>query len=502
MTKRKRTILWGLVFILLFMVTACGSKNQNNNQEDINSMVREPQLLDYPAEGVWQVTDIVKLSTESENEAECDVGDRLYIAPNLVAMKNNVTSHPHFSSKYVNLNSYLESRYLNPDEFPFDREENGQIFMVRDSDIFALDLIQLGDGSMCIIQEDWAYRFARKANKVSEEVVKRYQDYVADQGKNHSINQDVHLAAMFGISGERVKFSGEKVPYYQTYLIYEHPNLSRPLVYRAEGLFLVDKDGKANILSYKPNEFTYVPLNQSKKSKGFVLEDDLDRKITYADSRIVSFRKKSGYEEEEALPNYEIRFLDKISAESPVSMENFGTPEEYQAFRSQIKDALARTQFGFKIDPKKIKIDDTNIGIRRTNVGWSFVTTMNVKHEEDLYPVPIDLDIIPKVKFFEDADSQIQWTKITNKIPLALTADSSPKKDRVFIQTSDEMHYYALEREDLGSDPILSIQLDESSQVVFFNYFYDESAFDVREEFLKARLSQPQVLFPPEGDTD
>ncbi|MCI6157318.1 MAG: hypothetical protein MR660_04375, partial [Peptoniphilaceae bacterium] len=92
----------------------------------------------------------------------------------------------------------------------------------------------------------------------------------------------------------------------------------------------------------------------------------------------------------------------------------------------------------------------------------------------------------------------ISWTRVRNKVPYASTASESPKKDRLFIKTEDEIQYYKEIGGGVSSRSLLNIQLGSESQIVMIEYYQGASASQMKEKFLKEDLSQPQILYSNE----
>ena len=102
MKKFKKLIL----LIFLFVLTACSF----GRPEDVTELIEAPKVEDPILKGTWQVSEIKKASGTTDL-SNVKINDKLYIDKNLVALNDDYAYPPKFSTKYVNLKSYLEKFY-------------------------------------------------------------------------------------------------------------------------------------------------------------------------------------------------------------------------------------------------------------------------------------------------------------------------------------------------------------------------------------------------------
>ncbi|MDD7592925.1 MAG: hypothetical protein PUJ57_01580 [Peptoniphilaceae bacterium] len=493
-----------LVAMLLLLV-GCGSK-EASTPLDSAALMRSPVLSQLPLQGVWEI-DAIRQDASNVSNAKYAVKDKLYIDPAFVAINDQVTIAPTFTSKSVNMKDYADLRHISQDT-GIAPEEDVQVHMIRDNDLFSMDLIFLGDDRIAFSDESRLYLLTRVNEIVPENTKNSYLE-LAHQSKSDvtTPRHQSHISTVIGVRTPTRSSSGYPYSTYQTYLIEDEPEQARPFVYMIDQLFLLDDDNNTRLLSYEPLEgdpnnqimngrYTYsAPYDETQESAS-VLNDALGREITFAQGNYVSFVRPSSYPPNaDDMPQYEIMRLDALEREKALSVDDLGGEKEREAFHAQIHNQLEMIDPEGTVDAKKYPVDDQNIGIVRRNSTWSFVTTMNWAAGNNTFPSRIYVDLVTKIPAFQVPKEQIGWTRITNKVPLAVAAGISPSGERVFIQSEDELLYYNATKDAIEETARLSIQLGKGAQIVNLQYFYDDQAGDIRAKFVNLPQAHPEVIY-------
>lgn len=495
-----------LLLLALFLLVGCTASNERA-VNDLMSVLRSPELRSLPLEGIWQVTHIIERDQNEKIEATRQVGDNLYIDSEMVAFGDAVTVSPTFSSKSVKLQDYLSMRYIKED-FGVDPESNVFITMIREADLFSMDLILLPNRHLAYISGSHIYVLEQTNGVVPAREKERIrQQAKGDATRDQETSYASHITTVLSLRTKKISDSGIAYYDYASYLVADHPELDRPLVYKMDQLFVYSADNIAWLLDYTPQEadnnngvmngtFTFHSTRDTDRDNQQVLFDQLGRGITFIDGNTISFDKPSQYPAQKDTPKkYEIQRLDKLSEDRPLTVTEIGGEKESEGLKQQVNAQLEFLDPAGEVDPKLFPVDEANIGIVRRNLNWGFVTSMNWRVGDKLFPSLINIELVPLVKMFNAPSESISWTRVTNKVPLATTASSSPASDRLWIKTEDELLYYRSTASHIEDHSLLSLQIGKDAELIGVRFFYDEQGKQVQEQFIKQDLTPPQVLY-------
>ena len=89
MTKKIKYLL-GFLFVIF--LTACS----NSKSQDLSDLIQTPELANPILEGTWQVSKVEDITDNTNGQAP-DIGSKLYIDKNLVAMDDEYAFPPTFT---------------------------------------------------------------------------------------------------------------------------------------------------------------------------------------------------------------------------------------------------------------------------------------------------------------------------------------------------------------------------------------------------------------------
>lgn len=504
MKKPLKTL--AIIFALLFFLSSCLSPNKDKSV-DINAYIQAPQTISQALQGVWRLNQVKDLKEGQTNLPRFQKGDQLYIDPNLVAIGDYATTHPNFSSKYVSLSAYLSSHLVAPEKVP-GNQENVSIFMIRDNDLFSVDLIRIDPDHIVFIYEARLYSLVKEKDQVPDEIIDRYQNFSQTERREDLVEKKQRLTStLVGVREQRIGEDGYPISDYSTYLLYEDPKNTRVHVYKLNRMFFPGPDNGYKILDYIPGEvdpktgkrrgrFLYYDAEDFEKKRTIAMEDEDGREITFISPEFISFRKTVFPPNREAPKNFEIQRISQINEKNALKISELAIESPKQTLQSQIQDQLNILDPQGKIDPRSSPDDLTNIGIVRQTTEWVFITSRCWKSGDQYLPAYIPLSLVSKVKFFNNSEEPYSWSRIKTKYTQAETASQSPAKDRLLVKTENEIHYTKLIGEDIAAKADLSIQIKPGSEIIMISYFSDEKAQQLAKSFLKQNLAQPQVIYP------
>ncbi len=509
MMNEHRSVRTFFLALCLLMLVLSGCRSEEGlGENDMTMLLRAPTVSDLPLAGVWSITKIEDATDSAPQTASrYQVGDKLYIDPSFVAIGDSVTVAPTFSSKYISVSEYKDLRFITK-SIGLPEDQSAYVAMIRDNDLFSLDLIQVDKNTVLFSFESRLYTLTHENGLVPEPIKKEYLAFAQTEDSEKQFT--VEKSKIVSVIGTRTQIhaeNGVRYSEYASYLIADFPDMKRPEVYRMNHLFLLNDDRMPWILDYTPTEadennqvmqgtYSYYALQDVDQKQTKYLYDTLGRQITFARGNIISFEKPSTYPPNDStIRKYELHRLDELDADHSLSVLDIGGKTEEEAFREQVSAQLAFLDPNKEVDPAQFPVDDTNLGILRQNSGWTFVTSMNWSSGSVSLPSRINLDLVSQLKIFDAPSDAISWTRIINKVPLATTASASPMSDRIWIKNEDELLYYRSTRTTIENQALLSIQLDANTDIISLQYFYDEQGEQVKKQFKSGEMSQSQVIY-------
>lgn len=505
-----------IIFVIAFLLMLTSCQPISRTEPNVNDTVQLPRNQTLEVQGTWALTEIEELGENLTTLSQFEVGDELYITRNLVAINAYFSNSPTFSSKYVSLQSYLDYRYTTPPSLNGFDEEYIEIMMVRDRDALSLDLLSLEEDVLCFTFESRAFYFERVDEQVSSEVIEEYQQLAQNNRINPAvIIDDLNMSVLIGIRTRRLDENGFPYYKYTSYLISDIWSNSRPLTYSTQEIISGDEEGTLtridyNIIERDPEigvtsgEFVVSTVSGNQAGSQVILQDFYHRMINYVYNNVISFTKTSlpqvalngNSRANPRVNEFEIYTYDRLQQEQPLTVEQIGGPEEAISFREQVLNQLNIVDPEGTINASDVQIDYTNIGIRRNNSGWGFVSSKDWVVGDNVYPTVFGIDLVPLLPMVQINTLQIPWSRVMNKTFNAESAFTTEGQERIIIKTDDEIQYYQLIRDQISASPELSIQIPSDSEIIMVNEFYDATADLVTREFMKLPLLQPQVIYP------
>ena len=505
-----------LFSILLFVFFLVGCQQPTTVEENVNHTIIAPRNTELGVEGKWELVDVKQLNENPNKLPPFFKGDFLYISKDLVAINQIFTVDPKFSSKHVNLNTYLESRYNKAPIIEGYDDENINVMMVRDKDVFSIDLMLLAEDRLCFSYESRMYYFEKREDELTADIMQEYVELAQINMTNPAIiSDDLNICSLVGLKVEKIDEDGYRYYDYMTYLINEVWSYSRPRIYLTQEIVFGDDESKLWMVNYNvleknedvgvaSAEFVYSQVGETSEANQIRMEDYYQRSISFVNNSLISFEKKylqpHNPDQEDVYANmgskYEIYSLDSIASEIPLTVSQLGGEEELKSFKDQVINQLNCVDPDGLIDPADVTIDYSNIGIVRNKSGWGFITSKDWLVGEDVYPTKFSVDLVPMIPIFQNNTLQIPWSRIFNKNNAAEEAFTTKNKERIIIKTDDEIQYYRLIGDQIAGQPELSIQIPKNASIVMFRQYDDSSADGLLKEFVKLPLYQPQVIYP------
>lgn len=441
----------------LFFLSSCMSVNASSQPND---NIITPKATKYSVQGTWEIVEKHEMSESSNGDTVLEIGQDIYIDPELVLIKKRYTTTPDFSSKYANGRNYFNFKYGSPEFAEKIADENVEIVSISDGERFYQDIILQDENTIIFVYSGQFYKAKKTSDTVEESLVTNYiaLDREVLSGSKNLEKMDTSL--LLGVRNTTEQ-NGKTVNTYYTYFIRknEEGNIT---IYQTSNLFVP-----------KQTSFWTVKYEQS-------YSGDENNKISAAEAGLVNDTKNILSSKDEMIltflnPNY-ISFINQ-SAGAHVNDYNSNELENLTGNLMEVTDigganglkvlteSLSKEAAGLGIEPAELKTNEEvqNIGIARENGKWIFVTNLHYEKEGIVKSKRVSLNILPNIDVDMDSEKNLSWTNIKNMVPNAIDAVSSPKEDLIVIQSPDELLVYS--HEDTVY-PLASIPIYGSNSII------------------------------------
>ena len=135
--------------LLIFILIICSSCSKDAPQ-DVTDLIVQPEAEEPMLQGTWEVYDIKNTGTNSTSQS-INIGDKLYINKDLVAINDDYALPPKFTSKYVELDKYLESRGI---DLKASSKANVIVINASQGQLYSKDFVRIGKNKILFVNEN------------------------------------------------------------------------------------------------------------------------------------------------------------------------------------------------------------------------------------------------------------------------------------------------------------------------------------------------------------
>lgn len=129
-------------------------------------------------------------------------------------------------------------------------------------------------------------------------------------------------------------------------------------------------------------------------------------------------------------------------------------------------------------------LDFSNIGIKRTNDRWNFISNINVKVNNNLQTREFRINLIPTIDLIDQDSLSVSWDAIRTKLPGAIDAYTSPDKSILIVQNNNELLAFDLNDGIISNESLMSAKINENDRIIMAQWIMGEQA-SVWEETIK-----------------
>ncbi|MDY3006256.1 hypothetical protein [Anaerococcus porci] len=459
------------ILFLIFILTSCSF----GRPEDVTELIETPKIEDPILKGTWEVKEI-KSTSNNKNSDKIKKGDILYIDNDLVALNDDYAYPPKFSSKYVDLNSYLQSRSI--DKNIFDKD-NVEVLSASQGELYSKDFIKLSNQEIFMIVDNAIIVFEKIDDNVSRSIVEKYAKRASKERTTTKSGKKVEgdICVLIGVR-ERIDTESSPNYYYYTYCVRIEPN-KMARVGKAEHIYFPNKQEfwrlkcELNPQSKKYDSFKAYPIKLEKElskkenqEKYKFINRDLDLKINFVNEDYISFDYNL-VSDKSPINKYAMVKTDELKSNTFMTINEYaGDEKSKQVFKNLVYEQV-NSNFG-SVDEDKMAYDYTNFGLIRNLGLWQFQSSYHLERDGAIEQKSFPIDIALRENLIDQDNKEITVDQIKNLNYQAKDYFELVNGQYVVVQSPDEILFYHIKNGLIDTNPKFSIQLQNPSQIIMF----------------------------------
>lgn len=497
---KKNRILISLSFILLLIISGCEYKNNSFEEGyEQNSILTPYNKLDIA--GVWKNTGVYELGDNKKTEG---TSEDMFISRKVFEFNDTFTIEPNISSRFVDYFSYMRPKISEIPKDLITEKTTAKIFKISDDISFTQELIQLEENKFITIHLGKIYIY-EKQSEVNDKIIdeKYNKAMAANEGRENIKNNSFGLAISFRV---RNTSSEEKINYnYYTYYIKQSEKDEKPLILKVNnivspltsGLWTIkseenrNDDNKEYTLSASPTFSDETDITNA-------ITDDIYRRIDYVNDNYIAVTNYD-YSSTSVSESYNIFEISKLFNKHPLNATNIAGNSGNEIYLTSYKENINLIQSQEDLDLLKFEPDPTNIGIRRTNNNWRFISNIDEQLDDDkgsrVYK-RFDLNITPTVDIARINSNMFSWREILSRRPGAIDATVSLDKNYILIQNNNSIDLFPVYFNYIGNNPLFSIQNVNNYEIVMINWVTQENIDIIYDEYIRLPRLNSYIIYP------
>ncbi|WP_296126433.1 hypothetical protein [uncultured Anaerococcus sp.] len=484
-------------FLLLSLSMILLSSCINSNKNDLTDLIQTPKQDSPIVEGTWEVVEIAGEISE-DSSGKINIGDKLYINKNLVAINGSYAFPPSFSSKFVKLSDYLNNRGIQTR--PEFKDRNVIVINASQGQLFSRDLIITDENNLFLIKDENLISLKKISDKVDSKVVDSYAKLASKERTTTETGEDIaeDLSLLLGVR-ERIDPESDKPLYkYYTYLIRVEPDDTIKYM-KCENIFIKNQDEYWKVSS-DINNFTDIydeikayPIKlENNKDSDDVLQKytfkdiDLNTRINFVSKDFISI-DYTNKNNENPIRKYALMETDNIASKQYISLEEFtGEEQSDQIFREKVKEELKKAIPD--ANTEKIPFDNTNFGIIRNQGYWAFQSSIFAGKGDSFVQNFFNLDIAIGDSLLNPTNSIITRDQVYNINTQFKDYVVLANQRYIAIQTPDEILIHRIKDGLIEKSPVYAIATRMPATIISVDQYLGSNALDLEEAFNKYNL--------------
>jgi len=468
-----------IIFALSFIVSGCSTIDMENSE-----FIIAPQNQKPPISGRWIISEVLyKYENTIESNDEY-IGKELFFNKDAILINDDYTTNPKFAIKNVDLQEYFFYRYKLSSENLGLTNQEAKIITIRSDENYFAEFIKLDDENMIYYLDNAFYKLTLVDKDIKLEEIERYIEIerAINMPLQSMKSEELSSGVLLGIKIQKFDEDKKIIDWdYETIWI----NMQNK---ELEGLFKVDK-----LLVPRKNGFWEIEQNRVYANDS-IYDKIIAKPISTNESSNILYTTKSLNDEEMhvASSNFQKRkpsilknilFVgnDYISIENiDIERDDRKTLQVYAVDNLEdekpirLSDLIgengtnlfnegARNSVNFE---KAITVNEENFGLVRRNGYWTLKGRVNFKEKEIEYFSDFSIKALPPKEMVSYDELAIPFEVLKLNLPNVVDAFSSPNKDFIVVNTSNNLVIYLIEGDDVSKIPVASIPLPEGSTII------------------------------------
>lgn len=452
-----------ILFLFLLILSGCDSPSWATAGE-----ILSPVYVTCPLEGKWTVVEELDKSSDYEETDSQEVGGSAQFTGGVALFDGYVWNQPSYKMKRVNSTDYLMTKYLNLSGSIVPHDQEVEVVTVYAASNFWGEFMIIDAGHMVSFVQDKALLL----QKVSDQV-----DASLANGKTN--DYEVSPDSNTGISGVLIglKIPSDEGMEYQTLWIAAenkklHPILTRKDIFfpRNSGFWELKVDeglgenGEGRFFSAHDVSIKLQEAQETEQKKNGETTMNLLQTgtsvINYVGNDYVAIETAKGAGKLQVLP------VDNLSSAISIKLSDLMGDKGTSAYDSAKEQAVRtlRSQGAAWLDENG---SEENFGLVRKNGHWYLTGSISYQKEDfALATMEFTINLIPPADLIFFDTLYLSWQNITDRVPDAVDAFTSPNKDIALIRTKSKLYIYGMTAEQLDSRPLAEIKMEEGVSII------------------------------------
>ncbi len=476
-----------IVFIIGLILSSCS----NQNPEELNEFIVSPKLASPILEGTWQVTKVEEITNKSNSQSP-EVGDRLYITDNLVAINNEYAFPPTFTSKYVNLSEYLVNRGF--ENITADSEEMVVVINASQGQFFARDFVKRSDDEIFYIADDKLVYLSKLSDIVDGEIIQTYTALANNERIRPAVSETASedISLLLGVRERTDRPSGKPDYNYYTYLI-RIPEDEEVKYKKAPDVFLRGKDEYWKVRCVKNSlEDIYDSIEAFPARYENQMDDpavyerysfrdfDMNMKLNFVDRDYISFSYTRSLFNDNAITKYGFLATNGLEENRLLTIDEFtGENDATEQFENMILNEASNKVSD--VNPSEIDLDNTNFGMVRDAGMWVIQTSLYTKDSQVM--AASQLPVRNYVEERNENKTSITRDQVRNINPQFKDFHILNNGNYIVIQSQDEIMIHRVIDNLIEKRPFFSIATQNPTAIISLDQQSGSNAKTLEEAF-------------------
>lgn len=477
-----------MLFLPMMLVLLAGCATLS--RESANKIV-SPENKVVPLQGNWVIKSCYE---ETGNKSMVDsslIGKVFEFSGNSIRFNGSSWENVNYKIKRVNAQEYFLHRVLDANKDIGAENSEIQVITASSEDKYLYEFVKLDDEQIIAGIDNQLYCMVRAGGGTEGLYGGAIQDGNDKEEAAAEENKSVNTGLLLGLRiPEQMsqKGTGETIEEYKykTYWISMTDRETKPVL-SADNIYLPRKDGfwkleVRKILGSEGIEDTIsavmvsgrylksVTANETESEKYLRMETKLQKNILYVGNDYICTEnveviRTPDSSEKEAKKVLRTVPVDNIARQEGIKLSDLAGENGSLAMEGAISGLLASSNNN-SISKIIEKDQEQNFALFRKAGHWFFKGRVNLEPGSPMAFMEFNINLIPPADMVAYDILHIPWSIVTDKVPQAVDAYTSPNKDLAVILMRNTILLYAIEDGELAVEPSSKLDIPDGSMVI------------------------------------